>query len=163
VGQNSAEKAVTGKTNDNTCGRADECEARGDPQHVREQYKLMKTPMEGDGWMVESKDKPLVVYGQVLFEKGKLSLVVRDWTNGDVDSFAFAQALHGALEQFGKEGRNVCNVSTGTTRTPVMEQRSITLHCRSKNLVISTTDMLSGEGKGRSTDIQELLASEGGR
>jgi len=129
---------------------------------LAEQYKLVKGP-EGDSWMVESKDKPLVVYGQVLFEKGKLSLVVRDWTSGDEDSFAFVQALHGALQQFGKEGKRICQVSTSTTRTPVMEQRSITMSCGFKNLVISTTDMLSGEGKGRSTDIQELLASEGGR
>src|SRR5450432_2379617 len=34
VGENGAEKAVHGKTYDNACGRADERDARGDPQDV---------------------------------------------------------------------------------------------------------------------------------
>jgi hypothetical protein len=34
VGENGAEKAFQGKTDDNARGRADKRDARGDPQHV---------------------------------------------------------------------------------------------------------------------------------
>jgi hypothetical protein len=124
---------------------------------LAESYKLVRIGTEGDNWLVQSKNAPLVSYGQVSFENGKLILAIRDWTNGDEDSFAFAQSLHGALEQFGKENRHVCYVRTNTSRTPTTETGSITLSCGAKQLVIQTIDIFYGEYKGKTTDIQELL------
>src|SRR5450631_1364693 len=73
---------------------------------LAENYKLVRIGTGGDDWFVQSKNAPMVEYGQVSFENGKLILASRDWTKGDEDSFAFAQSLHGALDQFGKENRH---------------------------------------------------------
>jgi hypothetical protein len=125
---------------------------------LAEGYKLAKVGTEGDSWLVESKNAP-VIYGQVGFKNDKLDFASRDWTNGDEDSFTLVQDLYGALDQFGNEDRHTCYVDTRTSRTPTVESRSITLFCGAKRLVISTSDILSGEYKGRSTDIKELLLS----
>ena len=93
---------------------------------MAEHYKLVKMAMDGDNWMVQSQNNPSLVFGQVSFEKGKLTLAVRNWTNGDEDGFAIVQALHGAFEQFTKEGKHVCQVDTNTQRSPGSENGSVT-------------------------------------
>lgn len=119
-------------------------------------------PTDGDNWMVQAQDNSSQVFGQVSFEKGKLTLAVRNWTNGDEDGFAVVQALHGALEQLTKDGRHLCQVDTSTQRSPGWESGSVTFACGGSNgsvkrLVVSTRETFSGEYKGKSTDIQELL------
>jgi hypothetical protein len=114
-----------------------------------------------DCWSVRSKDTPPLVFGEVIFTNDKLDLVEKDWTPDETeDSFVFAQALQGALEQFSKEGRHTCQLNTNTTHTPWAEMRSITLFCGAKRLVIQTTEILAGKDKGKAASIQEILTSE---
>ena len=107
---------------------------------LAENYKLVK--MEGDNWLVESKNPPVVSYGQVEFENGKLTGAARRWANGDEDSFAFAQSLDVPLSSSARR--------TGTFvmckrifRTPAAEMRSISLVCGAKRIVINITASLA--------------------
>jgi len=114
----------------------------------------------GDDWFVESKGDRSEKYGQVSFSGGKLVLVVKDWTVSGEDEFTFVQTLHGALAQLGEEGGNVCSFDTDSTRTPVVERRTITWSCGARRLVIQTAEFFSGEYKGTKTaTIEELLVS----
>ena len=123
---------------------------------------LLRRLATDDDWSVQSKSSPPEDYGQVSFSNGKLALVAKDWTTGGEDDFSFAQTLHGALEQFGREGKHVCTFDADSARTPIVERRTITLLCGTKRLVIETAQFLSGEHKGtKSTTIQELLTSAG--
>lgn len=132
---------------------------------LAEHYKLVKMPTDGDNWMVQAQDNSSLVFGQVSFEKGRLTLAVRNWTNGDEDSFAIIQALYGALEQMTRDSRHSCQVDTSTQRSPGWESGSVTFVCGASNgsvkrPVVTTRETFSGEYKGKSTDIQELLLYE---
>jgi hypothetical protein len=128
---------------------------------LAEGYKLVRIGTDTDSWMIQSKNTPVVNYGEVAFKNDKLDFATKDWTNGDEDTFTLVQDLYGALDEFGNENRHVCYVDTHTSRTPIAEARSITLSCGLKQLVINTTEIFSGEYKGKSTGIQELLIAEG--
>lgn len=132
---------------------------------LAEHYKLVKVPPEGEGWLVESEGTQPAMLGQVLFDKGKLVLAARDWTSGDEDSFAIAQAFYGAFDQFAKEGKHACKVDAHTNHSQGVESGFLTFYCGGskgavKRLVVTTTEVFSGEQKGKSVSIQEVLLYE---
>ncbi len=126
---------------------------------LAQDYNLMRLANQ-DAWMVKDKTDATTVYGEVLFRNGKLSLIERDWTPDDPSASSVALALYGVLEQFGKEGRHTCLVDTQTFRNPSMESRTITWVCGAKRLQVDTTEYFSGQYKGKSVSIQELLVSD---
>jgi hypothetical protein len=127
---------------------------------LAEDYKLVRIQGAGDEWLVQSKSAPIVDYGHLGFHNGKLTYAAKNWTQGDEDTYAFGQALHGAIDEFVKEGRHQCYIDTATTRSPDADMRSILLTCRAKKLTIRSTQVLSGVGKGQYTEINEVLSSE---
>jgi hypothetical protein len=130
---------------------------------LAENYKLVKIQGSGDDWFVQSKTEPMVSYGMVGFTGGKLTYASKDWTQGDEDTSAFTQALHGALDSFTKEGRSVCNIVTPTERSNVAELKYIILFCGAKKLQILYTHVLSGQGRGEAVQINEVISSEKSR
>jgi hypothetical protein len=125
---------------------------------LAEQYMLVRIGA-GDDWLVESKVRPIVSYGEVSFANGKLSYIEKDWSSEDDGEFSFAQSLYGLLDQFGREGRQICLMSTDTSRTPEAETRSITMSCGGKKLIITTIDIFSGENRTKTAQIQEVLTT----
>ncbi len=126
---------------------------------LAEQYKLMRIGTNDD-WLVGSKTTRAASLGEVSFSNGRLDYVSRDWSSVEEDGFSVAQALYGLLEQFGREERHNCAVNTETSRTPEAETRTITMTCGIKRLVVTTIEILAGEHKDKSVQIQEVLTQE---
>ncbi|HEX3662260.1 MAG TPA: hypothetical protein VHU89_12555 [Acidobacteriaceae bacterium] len=128
-------------------------------------YTVVKNG-ELESWTIKSKDTPPENLGQISFKGGKLVCADKLWTGSEDSDFAFANVLHGALNQFQKEGRNACLISTDYKREPSFEERSITFHCGPRELIIETDKFfLTGGGgqpeSGESTLIEEVLSSQG--
>lgn len=128
-------------------------------------YTLVKNG-ELESWTIKSKNTPPENVGQISFEGGKLVCADKLWTGSEDTDFAFANVLHGALNQFQKEGRNACLISTDYKRDPLFEERSITFYCGPRQLIIETdkfflTGARGQPESGESTLIQEVLSSQG--
>ena len=126
-------------------------------------YKVVKIEGAGDDWIVEEKNDPSNIVGSVGFTNGKLTYAAKDWTQGDEDNYALAQALRGAMAQMGTEGQHSCFFETPSSRSPVAEMTYLRFYCGPKRIDITTTDVLNGTDKGRYVSITEVLSSEKNR
>jgi hypothetical protein len=123
-------------------------------------YRLTKMQAMGDEWIVAEKQNPEIWQGHLGFHDGKLTFASRSWTQGDEDTFAFAQALWRAMSEMDREGHNACTFDVPTTNSPTAEIRYVRFYCGAKKIEMMTTDVLNGEGKGRHVSINEILSSE---
>lgn len=130
---------------------------------IAEHYRIVK--LEGGGgdtWMVQEKsDSPVPTsIGSLGFTNGKLTYAARDWTQGDEDSYSFAQALMGAMQQMEEDGQHSCSFDAPRSRSPKAEINYLRFYCGSKRIEITRFDISSGAGKGRTVQINEVLSSE---
>ena len=127
---------------------------------LRPNYALLQIKTEGDEWLIQQKNDPLVVYGHLGFKNSKLTYISKSWTINIDDGYSVIQALYGALTQLGKEGKHNCYVDTEKQRGPDSELTRIVLLCGGKQLKIVQTDVFSSSAKGKYLDISEALSSE---
>ena len=130
---------------------------------IAEHYRIVK--LEGGGgdtWMVQEKsDSPVVTsIGSVGFTNGKLTYAARDWTQRDEDTYTFAQALIGAMQQMEKDGQHSCSFDVPRSQSPKAEIHYLRFYCGPKRVEITSFDITSGVGKGRNVQINEVLSSE---
>ncbi|HXM23969.1 MAG TPA: hypothetical protein VN948_22120 [Terriglobales bacterium] len=124
-------------------------------------YRVVKVQgEEGDTWIVEEKNDPITIIGALGFTAGKLTYASRSWTQGNEDTYAFAQALWGAMAQIDKEDQHACSFSVPTSRSPTAEMSYVRLYCGPKRIDIETTNVFNGTGKGHYASIGEVLSSE---
>jgi hypothetical protein len=122
-------------------------------------YRLTK--VQGtDDWIVAEKQHAEIWQGYLGFHDGKLTYASKSWTQGDEDTFAFAQALWRAMSEMDREGHNVCSFEVPTANSPIAETRYVRFYCGAKKIEIITTDVLNGEAKGHHVSISEVLSSE---
>ncbi len=114
----------------------------------------------GDDWIVAEKHSETTWLGYIGFHDAKLTFASRSWTQGDEDTFAFAQALWRAMSQMNDEGHNSCSFEVPTSNSATAEIRYVRFYCGAKRIEIMTTDVLNGEGKGHLASISEILSSE---
>jgi len=69
-------------------------------------YKLTKVQSAGDDWIVAEKQNAEIWQGYLGFHDAKLTYASRSWTQGDEDTFAFAQALWRAMSEMDREGHD---------------------------------------------------------
>ncbi len=126
---------------------------------LAESYTLEKNGTV-DNWFVKSKAAPFDRLGLISFTNGKLSCATRLWSGGEDSDFAFVNVLHGVLDQFKKEGKSVCSISTDSNRKPEYEERFIKLQCGAKMLIIQTDEFLAKDATGKSSTAQSSLIEE---
>lgn len=128
---------------------------------IAEHYRIVKVEGGGDTWLVQEKsDSPFTSIGSLGFTNGKLTYAARDWTQGDEDTYSFAQALIGAMQQMEKDGEHSCFFDAPTSRSPKAEINYLRFYCGPKRVDITSFDISSGAGKGRTVQINEVLSSE---
>jgi hypothetical protein len=123
-------------------------------------YSVTKVQSTGDDWIVAEKQNVEIWQGYLGFHDGKLTYASRSWTQGNEDTFAFAQAIWRAMSEMDREGHNACSFDVPTTNSPTAEIRYVRFYCGAKKIEIMTTDVLNGEGKGHHVSISEILSSE---
>jgi hypothetical protein len=123
-------------------------------------YKVVKVQGDGDDWLVEDKQNPITTFGLLGFHAGKLTYASRDWTQGQEDNYAFAQALWGAMSQMDKEGHHTCSFDVPNTRSPTTEISNVRFYCGKKTIDITIINIFNGSGPGHYTSISEVLSSE---
>jgi hypothetical protein len=123
-------------------------------------YKVVKIQSSEDDWLVEEKDNPITTIGHLGFHMGKLTYASRDWTQGEEDNYAFAQALWGAMSQMDKEAHHTCDFDVPTSRSPTSEISNVRFYCGAKRIDITIINVLNGTGKGHYASISEVLSSE---
>jgi hypothetical protein len=126
-------------------------------------YAVVKIQGSSDDWIVEEKGDPMTTLGVLGFKAGKLTYASRDWTQGQEDNYAFAQALWGAMSQMDKEGHHTCYFDVPTSRSPSSEISDVRYYCGPKRIDISMINVVNGNGKGRYASISEVLSSEESR
>jgi hypothetical protein len=123
-------------------------------------HTVTKMQGAGDDWIVAEKQSMTTWQGYIGFHDAKLTFASRSWTQGDEDTFAFAQALRRAMSQMNDEGHNSCSFGVPTSNSATAEIRYVRFYCGAKRIEIMTTDVLNGEGKGHLVSISEILSSE---
>jgi len=123
-------------------------------------HTVTKMQGAGDDWIVAEKQSMTTWQGYIGFHDAKLTFASRSWTQGDEDTFAFAQALWRAMSQMNDEGHNSCSFGVPTSNSATAEIRYVRFYCGAKRIEIMTTDVLNGEGKGHLVSISEILSSE---
>lgn len=126
-------------------------------------HKVEKLEGEGDDWFVAEKGSPTTWLGVLGFHGGKLTYASRRWTEGQEDSYSFAEALWGAMAQMSDEDQHACLFDVPTSRSPTAEMKNVRFYCGQKKIEITTTNVLNGTGKGRYAQIEEVLSSEKNR
>jgi hypothetical protein len=127
---------------------------------LAENNNLVKVQGAGDNWLVNPKGETNVSFGMLGFQNDKLTYISKDWTQGNEDAPAFAQALHTAFDGFANEDRTTCTVSAPVTRSSVAEMKYIIFSCGAKRLQILHTRIFSGAYQGERAQINEILSSE---
>ncbi len=127
---------------------------------LAERFKVAKFPGSGDGpfssWTVMARTAPFTLIGNVTFNDGQLTSVIKYWgPNDQQKGVEVASALYGALAQFIKEGKRSCVIDTSTNQTPQAEMKSAFITCGGKYLDVSIVRTNGFE----SASISEFLQS----
>jgi hypothetical protein len=114
-------------------------------------YRLTRVQSPADDWIVAEKQNAEIWQGYLGFHDGKLTFASRSWTQGNEDTFAFAQALWRAMSEMDREGHNACSFDVPTTNSPTAEtgRPLLGVHgevCSKKDLTGPTLLEMSGFG-----------------